>query len=173
MEHTHYHRLVTKERTLSFWCRNLYRMPACDSCQKLVHVSHCKEHHITRNYIKDLTSSWSPQQSCITTETFSGYIITAAVWWANSGHSIVSPEINSCNGYIPDQNSPLNSASFVKKVILQWINIQSTQWCFILLFTSIDKHFNSPLKIQLRTIYTTPLYPFISSHILVRWMNAA
>lgn len=70
MEHTHYHRLVTKERTLSFWGRNLYRMPACDSCQKLVHLSHCKEHHITRNYIKDLTSSWSPQRSWITTELF-------------------------------------------------------------------------------------------------------
>lgn len=70
MEHTHYHRLVTKERTLSFWGRNLYRMPACDSCQKVVHLSHCKEHHITRNYIKDLTSSWSPQRSWITTELF-------------------------------------------------------------------------------------------------------
>lgn len=70
MEHTHYHRLVTKERTFSFWGRNLYRMPACDSCQKVVHLSHCKEHHITRNYIKDLTSSWSPQRSWITTELF-------------------------------------------------------------------------------------------------------
>ena len=93
--------------------------------------------------------------------TFSGYIITAAVWWANSGHSIVSPEINSCNGYILDQEQSIKQYIFCQKghPPMNQYSKYSMDVSYSLLFTSIDKHFNSLLKIQLRTIYTTPLYP--------------
>lgn len=84
------------------------------------------------NYIKPLNTSWSSQWSLTTTETFSGYTVTAAVWWANSGHTTVALEINSCNvfGIFQTTNSPLTVHLLSKRSSLQWANIQSTQWTF-------------------------------------------
>lgn len=129
------------------------------------------KHHITRNYIKDLTSSWSPQRKLDHCLTFSGYII-AAVWWANSGHSIVSPEINSCNGYILDQEQSIKQYIFCQKghPPMNQYSKYSMDVSYSLLFTSTDKHFNSLLKFNSEP-FTTSI-PLISSHILVdEWMQ--